>query len=155
MRVGHMLDAATTERLMKALDVQVVLARHRDEQTGDQTVLKVKAANTGDAVLTLIACALLPPAGLRIYSDPPHLAYPHPLAPNDSCYDWLDLSKVALLLQDMGCSGVVDLQAVFLSKGGPGRLARAEGLHTGGVDFWGMEHRSNPFAFDVARWRVT
>jgi hypothetical protein len=150
-----MLAVATMGSSTKALDVQVVLARHHDDETGDQTVLKVKAENTGDDVLTLVACALLPPAGLRIYSDPPHLAYPHLLAPGDSCYDWLDLHKVALLLQDMGCAGVVSLQAVFLSAGGPGRLARAEGLQTGGTDWYGVEHRSDPFAFDVARWRVT
>jgi hypothetical protein len=143
---------------MNALDVQTALAMHHDEKIGERTVLKVKARNVGDRDLTLVGCVILPPAGLRIYSDPPHLDYPLSLSPTMTCYDWLDCHTVAEILQEMGCSGVVELTAMFLEEGGPSRMAMAMYGPFGNAartDLRGAEHRSDPFAFEIARWLVT
>jgi hypothetical protein len=143
---------------MSDLDVRAVLARHHDESNHEQTVLKVQAENIGERTVTLIACAVLPPAGLRTYSDPPRLEYPFSLGPVATCYDWFDCQTIAELLQEMGCTGVVDLTAVFLEEGGPDRLAVAMfGVYRNRArtDLRGTEHRSDPFAFDSARWLVT
>lgn len=129
---------------MSRLEVGVALTRRLDATGASVDLLQLTARNF-EAPITLSACAVLLPLGLRIYSDPPELEYPFTLDTGARCSDFLDCRAVAAQARECGYPGRVRLEAMFLE--GPGLIVRSliEPRIMG-------EHRSESFTFEVDRW---
>ncbi|HMK92400.1 MAG TPA: hypothetical protein VK576_05330 [Thermoleophilia bacterium] len=109
------------------------------------------AARLGTGQVTLVGCAVLLSMGLRVYPDPPQTAYPLRLGPGRSHIESFDCKMLATRLRQSGEHGETQLIGLVLEAGGFEESVAPKlpsSLRTAG----GVEHRSEPFVFNVARW---
>lgn len=135
---------------MSSLDVRVQLAT--ESPAGEQVdVLAISAVNRTDEPVNIWKCIILTTFGVRLYLDP-HLDYPLTLQPGEWCREWVACDRAARELRARGCKGKTRLIALFLEP--LDRLARLVSMGAGRgsmVDVRGIEHRSEPFLWDVDR----
>ena len=103
---------------MSRLEVQVAHVRLVTEARVAVDALQVTARNLEGKTMKLIGCAVVPPFGLRINSDPPVLAYPYELESGAQCADRFDCRVLAKLAREAACEGRIELDAMFLEAGG-------------------------------------
>jgi hypothetical protein len=134
------------------LHFRVELFREPGARDPSARALSITASNRGDDPVSLWACIILTLFGARLYLEP-HLDYPLAVDPGEWCTEWVSCTTLARALRDRGCAGRMELIPVFLEVAGSGaayiswRLARGSG-----IDASGIEHRGEPFVFDVDRW---
>ncbi len=133
---------------MGALDVRVALST---ESSGGETVdvLGITAVNRTDGPLSVWTCIILTMFGARLYLDP-HLDYPLVLKPGEWCREWVECGVAARELRARGCEGKTTLIAMFLEPlDHQARLVSMMLSRGTNIDVRGIEHRSEPFVFDV------
>ena len=128
---------------MPRLDVQVLRTQRLDEHGDTVDVLQVVARNPEGRAVTLSGCVVILPLGMRVYSDPPQLAYPFRLEVGGQCTDAFECRKLAGECRDAGYPDAVTLCAMFVEPAPPwsGHLTMPQ-----------AEHRSDPFLFHAGRW---
>jgi hypothetical protein len=132
------------------LEVMVGFTQSDGAVAGLHDCIEVTAINRETRPVTIIACVVFLPMGLRLPPDAPCIAYPLDLGAGAECVELFDCRNLAARAREYGYTGEVELDAAFLESGGMEESGMAPYMRR---MTRGREHRTGPFVFNADRWQ--